>query len=547
MKAAARSDWLRRASVALWMLVGIYAVWTAGTRFAWPAVSAAIAAGTRAVNNGLQEAVTAFNGIVDGIGLTKLRVSSYVVIDEATFGVGVLAVLGIAVIAVIGMSVALSRMRSDGGTIVGGARWRITLPKELRERDGLVLGQGLGNSGTRRLAITRWHTLICAPSGAGKGIGMVIPTLLSYRGSLLVVDPKGDLFRKTSRYRKSLGKVVVLRPFAEGDEVSSQINPLLALRGVDEAQASKLATALATSLVEDEQGQGQHFTDFARSLIQALCHHVALSNKPTFGEVRRIMSLPLAQLEEEVTRLGRSPVRSIAQAARSVMNAEPRERSGFFSTANRQLNFLDVGKTTWVLEGENEGVVLQDEVTTMYVVVPSAMISSQFRFIRLIVGAVIEKAMARSRRPEQPLGVLVDEFGQLGQFKDVERWLPIVRDYNIRLWLIVQDLSQLKARYAQWQTFLAGMTQVFFGTTDLDTQRYVSDSLGEQRVRYSSPRGRGDRGVDHRFERVPLASVHDIHVMGDRSVIVRVRGEPPVRLKRLSYFKDGRFRRRADG
>ena len=122
--------------------------------------------------------------------------------------------------------------------------------------------------------------------------------------------------------------------------------------------------------------------------------------------------------------------------------------------------------------------------------------------------------------------------------------LTVVRDYNIRLWLVIQDLSQIKSKYLQWQSFLAGMTQVFFGTNDIDTARYIADSIGDKTVRYKTPNDQvgGGRWMTTHLQVTPIISADSLMAMKRTRVIVRMAEERPMLLERLTYHKEGKFR-----
>jgi type IV secretory pathway TraG/TraD family ATPase VirD4 len=118
----------------------------------------------------------------------------------------------------------------------------------------------------------------------------------------------------------------------------------------------------------------------------------------------------------------------------------------------------------------------------------------------------------------------------------------------------VQDLSQLKAVYPRWQSFLANTTQQYYGTADYDTAHYISDALGQFTIRYrttsqSSPTGfkpgGGSAGSGEHLQGRSLLTPDEVMRLGPTRSIVMISGEAPYLLDRLDYLTDapyvGRF------
>jgi hypothetical protein len=115
--------------------------------------------------------------------------------------------------------------------------------------------------------------------------------------------------------------------------------------------------------------------------------------------------------------------------------------------------------------------------------------------------------------------------------------------------VFVQDLSQLKAVYPRWQSFLANTSQQFFGTADYDTARYLSGPLGQQTIHfetggssYSDP-GIGkpastSSSLGEHFQGRPLLTPDEIMRLGPTKPIILIAGEPPYLLDRVSYLTD---------
>ena len=135
--------------------------------------------------------------------------------------------------------------------------------------------------------------------------------------------------------------------------------------------------------------------------------------------------------------------------------------------------------------------------------------------------------------------------------------VTLLRGYGVQLWLFVQDLSQLKAVYPRWQSFLANTAQQFFGTADFDTARYLSDALGQETIRYvtqtASTSSGGifkpnttSSGTGEHLHGRSLLTPDEVMRLGSTKPIVLVSGEPPYLLNRISYLTDPAYAGRFD-
>jgi type IV secretory pathway TraG/TraD family ATPase VirD4 len=151
----------------------------------------------------------------------------------------------------------------------------------------------------------------------------------------------------------------------------------------------------------------------------------------------------------------------------------------------------------------------------------------------------------------------LDEFGQLGRMDSLADNITLLRGYGAQFWLFVQDLSQLKAVYPRWQSFLANTTQQYFGTADYDTARYISDALGQFTIRYrttsqssqtgfSTRPGGGSAGSGEHIQGRSLLTPDEVMRLGPTRPIVMISGEAPYLLDRIDYRTDAPYAGRFD-
>lgn len=194
---------------------------------------------------------------------------------------------------------------------------------------------------------------------------------------------------------------------------------------------------------------------------------------------------------------------------------------------------------------------------TVYLAIPPDRLRASLGFVRGFIGMALEAMTAVPGRPAYRVAFFLDEFGQLGRLDNLVDSLTLMRGYGAQLWLFVQDLSQLKAVYPRWQSFLANTSQQYFGIADYDTAHYISNALGHYTIGFetanrshhtsrpfkpgSSTAGHGE----HRHGR-PLLTPDEIMRLGSARAIAVISGEPPYMLDRIDYRTDPAFAGRAD-
>ena len=411
------------------------------------------------------------------------------------------------------------------------------------------------------------HVLTLAPTGAGKGVGCVIPNLLTYCGSVLVTDPKGENYAVTAERRRQIGhRVVALDPFdiAGGD---ASFNPMAHLdpAGVD---AVDDAAALAELLVvreprESGGGDTVFWSDEAKALLAGLILHVAASEPPerrTLATVWEHLSLAPAPMRRLWTAMSLSDAAAgaVARAAARIRQKADRVRAGILAQAQSQTHFLESPRLARVMARSTFSFAdLKTERLSIYLVLPPERIDAGRRWLRLLVGCALH-AVTRTRAvPAERVLLLLDEFAALGRLPPLERAVGLARGYGATCWLLAQDLAQVKALYpAAWPTFVAnaGVVQVF-GTNDVDTAVYVSEMLGSTTVRATaSSRSRSRvgagsaRGVEIRdswseSERArALMSPDEVRRLSASQAILLTPGADPQCVERLDYRSDAAFR-----
>jgi type IV secretion system protein VirD4 len=348
------------------------------------------------------------------------------------------------------------------------------------------------------------HALTIAGSRAGKGRAAIIPNMLRYAGSVLAIDPKGELALATARVRaEKLGqKVVVVDPFATtGDALGrfkTGFNPLAVMAA---GSAVEDAVLITDALVIPGSGD-PHWDESARTIIEGVILEVATANR--FAGRRNLVTVrdllaegdeatdpesgeTLAGLEVLEGYMRASDQPAVRRAAADFFERPERERDSVLSTARRHLRPLAFPEIAASLA--DEGFALADMKTcrmSVYLCLPGRHMGTCGRWLRLFVNLALQAMEKTPGYPAAgcPVLFVLDEFASLGHMRQIEDAAGQIAGYGVKLWPILQDLGQLKALYKErWETFMgnAGVLQ-FFGNNDLTTLEWVSKRLGSTTI-----------------------------------------------------------------
>ena len=313
------------------------------------------------------------------------------------------------------------------------------------------------------------HIITIAGNRGGKGRSAIIPNLINWPYSALVIDPKGTNAAVTAlrrgkgggRVKKYLGhNIHVVDPFGIVESVkSSCFNPLAAIDLQSKTVTEDIGMLADAIIVQDSGHYADHFMEGARSIIAGITAHLLTQNsQATLLDVR----CALIQSAEGLDALfGQMAVNDGAGglpkvAASFIESAGREERGAFFTTVIRNTKWIDSLSMKNVLSKSDFSLHdLKNGKTTIYVVLPPHMLGEHKRFMRLFVNLSLRE-MSIGKRAKKPVLFVLDEFFSLGALSQLEKSAGLMASYNVKLWPILQNLSQLKELYPRnWETFLS--------------------------------------------------------------------------------------------
>jgi type IV secretion system protein VirD4 len=426
--------------------------------------------------------------------------------------------------------------------------------------EGILLGRGA--FGRLLRFSSDGMVMVFAATGAGKGLGVVIPSLLTYRGSMAVTDPKGENYTITRRRRAAFGKVWMLNPTDLTH--SERFNPLdMVRRG--EPQEADDAEALARLMVVPDAREA-HWDTKAISLIKGLVLHVLHHEPPASRTLATVRRLTADQRETFLANLTHMAGNSPSPAAREILGGvltSAVDSEGDFSQEFQSI-LSNVQKATEPWSATSPAGKLSSGSTfrltdrvegtgTLYLCVDEDLLDVYSRWLRVMVGCTLKTlTRAKANKPKRKVVLLLDEVAVLGRLDVLENQSGLLRAYCTPV-LIWQNLPQVAKIYGENAgAFLANASaRLFFGVNDNETATYVATMLGYTSAESASSSvslnatgwDTRSRSHSHSEGNYWLLDAAEIQRLPLTKVIAKLRNCPfPIFGKRLDYRKAWRWR-----
>ena len=478
------------------------------------------------------------------------------------------AIAGSSGMVAVAVAIAMSVWRSRQARLVttyGSARWANAhdiRKAGLTQPEGVFLGQHdrqyLRHEGPE-------HVLTFAPTRSGKGVGLVVPTLLSWPASAVIHDIKGENWQITAGWRSRFSHCLLFNPT---DAKSAAYNPLLEVRrGAHEVRDVQ---NIADILVDPEGAleKRNHWEKTSHALlVGAILHVLYAGEDKTLRGVANFLSDPASPFELTLHRmmttphLGEGPHPVVASAAREVLNKSDNERSGVLSTA---MSFLGLYRDPTVAEVTSRcdwriaDLIAAEHPVSLYLVVPPSDISRTKPLIRLIlnqIGRRLTESLDGSDGIERrhKLLLMLDEFPALGRLDFFETALAFMAGYGIRSFLIAQSLNQIDKAHGQNHSILDNChVRVTFATNDERTAKRISETLGtatELRAQRNYAGHRlapwlGHLMVSRQETARPLLTPGEVMQLPPDDAVVMVSSMAPIKARKLRYYADANFKQR---
>jgi type IV secretion system protein VirD4 len=457
----------------------------------------------------------------------------------------------------------VGRRRRADATTHGSARW--ARPREVRRaglyaRHGVVIGRLAGRI---LLDDSETHVLLCGPTRSGKGTGVIIPTLLTWNESALILDPKdGENAAVTAPWRAHYGRQVALFTPCRSPQTRINVRDCIRLKTAQEFGDTLLVAQSLTAAEKHarESAVSQHFRELAALLLTAGLLHVSYTvSRSSLAALWQFFTQQHTSLADCLKTMARTAHSShgvhqaIAAMTTAIRNITgDRELSSVWTTAIRPLVLYSdpliaasTDTPTITLEDLQYGPV----PLSLYLIAPSPMALERLHpLYRVILDVAMTRLMEHPVRTwRHRLLLCGDELPWYGYTRAIDKGIAVMAGYGIKGLLVTQDLPQLEEVY--------GPHTAIWGNTDLKIFHAPANDLTAKRIS-ENLMGRGTivnpveqwhagvlgrRAVSVQHVARPLLTTDEVMELPAQKEIVRLSGVKPILCQKIDYRVDAEF------
>jgi len=446
------------------------------------------------------------------------------------------------------------------------------------------------------------HILTYAPTRSGKGVGLVIPTLLSWTKSCVITDLKGELWELTSGWRKHYAKNKVLRFEPANSTNCARWNPLAEIRIGTDAEVGDVQN-LATLIVDpDGKGLNDHWAKTSFALLVGVILHLKYQEK--HGELADSNNIKMEATLQTVDAFLANPARTpketwteminyahirlsddkstwqthpaVATAGKDMIDRPAEEAGSVLSTTKSFLSLYRdpvVRQNTGTCDFRIKDLMHHDDPISLYIITQPNDKARLRPLVRLIISMIIrllaDKMDFANGQPvahyKNRLLMMIDEFPSLGKLDIMQESLAFVAGYGIKCYLICQDLSQLKSEktgYGQDESITSNChIQNAYPPNRIETAEHLSRLTGQTTIikeqittsgkRASAMHSQVSRTLQE-TQRPLLTADEALRMRGPKKnerglieeageMIIYVAGFPAIKGTQILYFKDNYF------
>lgn len=333
------------------------------------------------------------------------------------------------------------------------------------------------------------HLMTVAPTRSGKATTTIIPNLLRYRGSAVVIDPKGELYAATSKWRaKNVGPVYRLAPFDKGTNPATASWPRHRFDPLADAHDDADMLALAKLMFPRDPKSPEFFSDDAVTFMQGLMAFVREREPPARRNLATVIDTAfwshqdLDALAREV--LIPSGIQAAHDAGVTLTDKDPKKGLSNLTDSLRtklRMCWRDSQLTASMQGHDFSFGSLKDRPATVYLDIPFEKMEPFAPWLRVVIKSALDAMTINRTVPEIPVLFVMDEFLQLETFPEAIRAMRTLAGSGVRLWFFLQDVPGLEKYYPDdWKAFFTCAVRQYFGMNDPFTAEMLSRAIGNE-------------------------------------------------------------------
>lgn len=423
------------------------------------------------------------------------------------------------------------------------------------------------------------HLFAFCPTRSGKGVGMVIPTLLTWPHSVMVNDPKGEAYALSGGFRKAVGHNVIKFEPACLDGTGARWNPLDEIRIFSPHDVSDAQMIMSMACDPKGEGLDDYFDKAGYEFLTALALHMRYAERdgslagvayflgdPNWDNDKQMYTHMMQSKHDPEGRMGwmdlaGKPTQThpmVANAAKTMLNKEDKDRSGVLSTAKSLLSlYLDpiIAKNTSCSDFLVRDLMTGEKPVALYFVVGPSDMERMTPLTRLFYSLFIRRNAVDMKfeggrsvaNYTHPLLMIIDEAISLRKLPILQEALSYVAGYGIRMFLLVQDITQVEDLYGDKQTFDSGAeTRVVYAPNKIETAEKLARMSGKTTIteeNVSSSREvlgikAGSVSVSTSKTGRDLITADEFMSLHDQDMVVFIKGQPPVYGRKAFYYEN---------
>jgi type IV secretion system protein VirD4 len=401
------------------------------------------------------------------------------------------------------------------------------------------------------------HAMMIAPTGRGKGVGFVIPNLLHFTGSGIILDVKGENFAKTSIHRQHGLKNAIwyFSPF-DDERGSHRFNPLARIAALPSAERQYTAlNSMADLFLIPEGESAQSFFNAGKRLFIASCLYAIEKRRPTLGYAGELMAGGGDKKKTYTTIAEDTQIPIISRTFLEMADVPEKTLGAYVSVIQGSglelWNDPAVDRVTSASDFDFS--TFRATPQSLYIVVQPEHLKTLAPLVRLLFADAIASLQRKEPGPDEPHAVmfLMDEFDQLGRQPLVLSSIKTIRSFGGRFFIISQTIPGLDDIYGETgrRSLQGGAgVQIYMTPQDDRTADVLSNALGRSTVTAvteSQSRIRAledSANVSRRSEERPLISANELLRFPLDEVLVLPEGQYPIRARHVRYYEDKHFR-----
>lgn len=446
--------------------------------------------------------------------------------------------------------------------------------------NGIILGRD--EKGRELMDSGGQHVLMTAQTGGGKGVSVVIPTLLTWKGSCIINDIKGENWEKTAPYRKSIGqKCLKFSPTELGSSCS--YNPLSEVRVGTPYEYQEVRT-IANILISPGKNDDFFGPSAVNYLTGVILYVLYTKKNASLNDVYGFITTPSLTEEQKLKKMKKSnhnadydeklfekiysevitidgdekprihPV--VSRVGGDMLGRADKERSGIISSAKTRLTvFSDpiISRNTRESDFKISDLMNYETPVSLYFVTPPKSLNITGILMKLLITQIVNilTSDGSKKNYRHRLLFLIDEFPTLGRMDDFHSALAYIRGYGMKALLITQDLKQLTAVYGRDNSIQSNCKiSIFFTTNDLETAKTIENKLGNKTIRVKNLSYKGfkyfsDWNYSESHIGRALKTVAEITQLDEEETIIFTNGKP-INGRKIRYWKEEKYMNRVN-